>query len=96
MNVNYRGLKENSFCVLGPMLFNALPKHLRNISGEHVKLDTFKHRLDAWLSTLVDELPLDGIVLQTTDNSLVNWRNLLRSLQNQEDRTARLPYRGGD
>ena len=90
---NYQLLFENSFCVRGPNLFNALPMHLRNTSGEHVRLDTFKHRLDKWLSKIKDEPPLDGVVLTTYDNSLVNWRNLLRK---KKDRTTHLPFSGGD
>ena len=45
-------LKESSFCVRGPKLFNELPPNLRNFDG---KIDTFKTKLDRFLSTVKDE-----------------------------------------
>ena len=89
---HFTELFENSFCVRGPKLFNALPPHLRNCCGEQIKTDTFKHRLDAWLSQLKDEPPIDGVVLRTHNNSIANWKHLRCT---NEDRTPP-PARGGD
>ena len=89
---HYSELFENSFCVRGPRLFNALPEELRKLCGEHVKLDTFKRELDAWLSTLIDEPPLEGVVLRTQDNSITNCDRLRRV--EEELRTP--PVRGRD
>ena len=46
-------LREGSFCIKGPQLFNSLPSHLRNLSGISV-LD-FKKELDKFLVTVADE-----------------------------------------
>ena len=46
-------LREESFCVKGPMLFNSLPSHLRNMSG--VSHTEFKQELDMFLKTVADE-----------------------------------------
>ena len=46
-------LREGSFCVNGPQLFNALPSHLRNMSG--VSHLDFKKELDKFLGTVADE-----------------------------------------
>ena len=48
-------LRENSFAIHGPRLFNVLDKELRNFDGT---LDTFKGRLDKFLATISDA-PLD-------------------------------------
>ena len=46
-------LREGSFCINGPRLFNTLPSHLRNLSG--VDLTDFKKELDKFLMTVADE-----------------------------------------
>ena len=48
-------LRENSFCVHGPKLFNALDPELRNFDGTP---EAFKRKLDYFLAT-VDDVPLD-------------------------------------
>ena len=42
-------LRENSFSVYGPRLFNELPRQIRNFDGS---LDTFKRKLDEYLMGL--------------------------------------------
>ena len=44
-------LRENSFSVHGPRLFNELPKEIRNFDGA---LDTFKRKLDEYLAAVKD------------------------------------------
>ena len=51
-------LRENSFCVQGPTLFNCLPKRIRNITG--VNVETFKHHLDKLLTTIPDQPGVPG------------------------------------
>ena len=73
-------LRENSFCVYGPKLFNVLDKDLRNFSGT---LDTFKKKLDKFLGTITD-IPMDPNEPQVvTSNSLLHQvaqaRLMLRS-----------------
>ena len=51
-------IRENSFSVQAPKLFNCLPKKLRNLTG--VSVDTFKHHLDNLLATLPDQPGVPG------------------------------------
>ena len=51
-------IRENSFGVHAPKLFNVLPKHVRNITG--VSANTFKHHLDKLLSTVPDQPSIPG------------------------------------
>ena len=46
-------LRNGSFCINGPMLFNTLPSHIRNLKG--VELTDFKKELDSFLKTVPDE-----------------------------------------
>ena len=62
-------LRENSFCVSGPKLFNILDKDLRNFDGT---LETFKRKLDQFLATVTD-IPVDPNEPQVvTSNSLID------------------------
>ena len=62
-------LRENSFCVQGPKLFNTLEKNLREFDGT---LETFKTRLDKFLST-IEDAPMDPNEPQVaTSNSLLD------------------------
>ena len=51
-------LREGSFCINAPRLFNALPSHLRNLTG--VSHTDFKIELDKFLLTVADEPLLSG------------------------------------
>ena len=55
-----KSLREQSFGVKGPQLFNVLPREIRNLSD--VSKDLFKHRLDKFLGTLADEPSVPGYV----------------------------------
>ena len=53
-------LRENSFLVRGPKLFNSLPKDIREFeydNGIHQEqaVDNFKKRLDEYLADIPDE-----------------------------------------
>ena len=65
-------LREGSFCVNGPLLFNALPSHLRNMTGVG-HLD-FKRELDKFLGTVADEPLVRGYTAQrkAESNSLLH------------------------
>ena len=58
-------LRENSFCVHGPRLFNELGAELRNFDGS---LDAFKRRLDEY-SANVDDKPYDPTEPQFADSN---------------------------
>ena len=55
-------LREGSFCVNGPLLFNALPSYLQNMTGV-THLD-FKKELDTFLGTVADEPLVRGYTAQ--------------------------------
>ena len=54
----HQRLREGSFCVNAPRLFNSMPFHLRNLTG--VSLPTFKQELDKFLMTVPDEPLCNG------------------------------------
>ena len=65
-------LREGSFCVKGPMLFNSIPSHLRNMTGvSHVE---FKKELDKFLKTIADEPLMCGYTARrrAESNSLLH------------------------
>ena len=52
-------LKEQTFQVNGPRLFNSLPTFLRNMTK--CPLEEFKMKLDNYLSRIPDEPSVDGL-----------------------------------
>ena len=70
-------MREHSFHINGPRLFNCLPKKLRMI---RLHLEDFKEQLDKYLSTIPDE-PRIGSLVPTAvcrvtakqSNSLLAW-----------------------
>ena len=60
-----RKLREQSFQVSGPRLFNCLPSSIRNIS--RVPVDTFKEQLDQFLAKIPDEPNVEGLTPSTCD-----------------------------
>ena len=68
-------LKEESFIVHGPKLFNAVPKELREFSGT---LCTFKIRLDKFLKSINDKPALPHYAQSSTGNCLLEQISQLR------------------
>ena len=60
-----RKLREQSFQVNGPKLFNCLPPSIRNISK--VTIDEFKEQLDQFLANVPDEPNVDGLTPAACD-----------------------------
>ena len=60
-------LKEDSFMVHGPRLFNEIPKDLREFAGSP---DTFKAKLDSYLGTVPDKPALPHYSQQAAGNGL--------------------------
>ena len=58
-------LKEKAFQTNGPMLFNSLPKELREITK--CSVDHFKYKLDVFLSKIPDQPKTPGLVPETCD-----------------------------
>ena len=70
-------LRENSFQVVGPRLFNSIPANIRNLSK--CSIDDFKAALDKYLARIPDEPKIPGYVPTASDqfsgqpsNSLVD------------------------
>ena len=61
-----RSRYENSFAVLGPLLWNTIPSKLSRIT----KMETFKVALSKYLEQIPDEPPIDGV---TRYNSLLDY-----------------------
>ena len=61
-------LRESSFAVKGPKLYNCIDKELRNYEGS---LEGFKRKLDLFLSEIPDEPPLPGYYRPGASNSIV-------------------------
>ena len=61
-------LREHSFVVTGPKLFNVMSKELREFSGS---LETFKGMLDSFLEGIEDKPPLPGYHNAAGGNSLI-------------------------
>ena len=79
-------LRENSFQVQGPILFNSLPAHIRN--KKKCSIDEFKLVLDKFLELIPDEPNVNGThytprascqITGKASNKLVNQIKLLNS-----------------
>lgn len=64
-------IRDASLPINGARLFNALPKHIRNLTG--VKLLSFKNALDTFLSSVPDQPQLPGYTAhrRASSNSLI-------------------------
>lgn len=62
-------LKEASFAVRGPRLFNCLPRYLRDLGGS---LEAFKRQLDGFLATVPDRPMLPHYYQGATSNSIID------------------------
>ena len=51
-------IRENSFSIQGPKLFNCLPMKIRNVTG--VSVETFKPHLDKLLTNIPDQPGVPG------------------------------------
>ena len=54
-----RKLREQSFQVNGPSLFNSIPRKIRDLTK--VSIDEFKEQLDRYLQVIPDEPKVDGL-----------------------------------
>ena len=81
-------LRNESFAIKGPRIFNSLPMNIRNFTGGTV--DAFKSRLDAYLKTVPDQPLIPGYTAgrQIDRNSLIDWAIHL-ALANEEEPVMR-------
>jgi hypothetical protein len=77
---------EQSFSVMGPKLFNSLPKDLREFSGSP---EVFKTKLDRFLLTVPDRPPLPHYHQTAEGNSLI--QQLADMRRNTSSRRRRHP-----
>ena len=71
-----RNIRNASFAINAPRLFNSLPKHIRDITD--CSTDVFKNRLDNYLSTIADEPQIPGYtaIRRAETNSLLHMQHL--------------------
>ena len=68
LNRNRMGsTRDKSFVTRGPIIYNSLPKDLREYEGS---LDTFKRKLDRFLEGITDKPPVPGYRDAAEGNSL--------------------------
>ena len=81
-----QSIRDASFGIRGPRLFNTLPAHIRNLSG--CSVDAFKHKLDRYLSTVPDEPQIRGYTAmrRAESNSLLH---MAQSATSQEQPIGR-------
>ena len=65
----YKSLKDESLAVLGPKLFNSIPSELRN---ESLSLNSFKYKLDKFLSKIWDKPALPNYHQPGRSNSILS------------------------
>ena len=70
-----KSLREKSLQVHGPKLFNCLPKSIRNITKCDV--DTFKEKLDLYISVIPDQPAIGGLIPATTNQHTLKPSNSL-------------------
>ena len=66
-------IRESSFSVMGPRIFNSLPRHIRDIRA--CTVNQFKSKLDKFLSAVPDEPLIQGYTRyrRCETNSLIDW-----------------------
>ena len=71
-----KSLRYASFAIHAPRLFNALPAHVRNITG--CSVDSFKRQLDKYLRTVPDEPQITGYtaIRRADSNSILHMIQL--------------------
>ena len=82
-------IREASLPVMGPRLFNAMPKHIRDLKINKCSLDSFKGHLDNFLALIPDEPLIPGLTKfrRVESNSVIDWVSspYLRQQDTQRD-----------
>ena len=63
------------------MLFNVIPKHIRDLSSKKVSVDGFKKALDEYLALVPEEPQIRGYTAmrQADSNSLVDMHHIAKA-----------------
>ena len=87
--------RYSSFAIIGPKLFNSLPREVRNISG--CEIDVFKRKLDKYLKTVPDEPLVVGYTMyrRAESNSLTVMTQFAPAQQVVLDEPEIAPLAGG-
>ena len=73
-----QSLREQSFQKAGPMLFNSLPRSLRDISNKST--EEFKEKLDKFLTNLPDQPVIGELVPEICNQITARPSNSLRDV----------------
>ena len=70
-----RNIRESSFSVAGPKIFNCLPIYIRDTRSSECNVTQFKAKLDQFLKTVPDEPLIPGYMpyRRCDSNSLIDW-----------------------
>ena len=68
--MRHRSLQENSFAIMGPMIWNCIPGHIRKLNT----LDLFKKNLTTFVLKVPDKPPIRGYS-SPNSISILDWRN---------------------
>ena len=71
----FKSMKERSFAVRGPMLFNSIPADIRNLE---LSVDSFKAKLDKFLGVIPDKPSLPNYAQTAQSNSILEQLSVLR------------------
>ena len=66
----FQTIRENSFKVKGPRLWNCIPKQIRS----YTELETFKQQLTKFMLLVPDKPPIRGFT-PPNPNSILDWQN---------------------
>ena len=72
-----QSLQENAITVVGPRLYNSLPKYLTDI--ESVKTENFKFELDKFLELIPDQPKMPNYITASGSNSILDQLTHLRA-----------------
>ena len=86
-----RTIREGSFQIRGPQLFNSIPANIRGLT--RCTVNTFKHKLDDYLKNIPDTQKIPGYTIQTDTNSITSMRGSRESWAIQLRRSHRLGQR---
>ena len=71
----HKSLKDESLAVMGPKLFNVIPTDLRDVN---LSLDSFKYKLDKFLSKINDKPSIPNYHQPARSNSIITQLAELR------------------
>ena len=71
----YKSMKDASFAVMGPQLFNSIPSELRDPS---LSLNSFKCKLDKFLAHIPDKPTMPNYHQPSRSNCIISQMEVMR------------------